>query len=392
MSVSTEKDGSGPAGVCIVSHLFPNREQPLYGVFVREGARALARYRPVSVVAPVSHFPVLRPRRTVPARDDAPAFPIVHPRYLALPRFLFAQRWRTYGAALQRGLSAIRQDAALLHAHWVYPDAYAAARLCRRTGQKLVITVHGHRTITATAAERRFVQQPLSAADQIITVSEELRAKLIATYGVSPEKISLVRNGYDPEKFGVKSRQEARVTLGIPADRPVAITVARLSPEKALDVLIRATRHASREDLLLYLIGDGPLKAELRRLIDAEGLAQRITLVGGVPHGDLNTWFSAADFFCLPSHTEGCPVVIHEAFACGIPVVASSVGAIPELIDSPALGVLCAPGDIDALAAALDRAAGTAWSQQAIADYGRRFTWNAAAQQTSAIYDEVLGR
>lgn len=375
--------------VCIVSHLFPNRKQPLSGVFVSEGVRAMSRYRPVSVVAPVSYFPILRSCRGVPREDKDRSVTIRHPRYLALPKWLVAHRWRSFYGALKRGLKNADPQPSLFHTHWVYPDGYATARYARAQGKKMIVTVHGHIALTFPCGRRELVTDSLLAAERVITVSTELRTELI-TLGVREEKIRLIRNGYDPEKFSPKPRDEARTQLGLPESAPIAITVARLSSEKGIDTLLQAMDSCVRNDLLLYLIGDGPLRLTLETMVKQLGLSERVTFLGGIAHRELNSWFSAADVVCLPSFTEGCPVVLHEAFACGIPVVASAVGAITELVTTDDLGMLCPPGDHLRLAKTLDAAVSRAWDHARIAEYGRSFTWAAVAKETSAVYAEIL--
>ena len=142
--------------------------------------------------------------------------------------------------------------------------------------------------------------------------------------------------------------------------------------------------------MMMYIVGDGPLKNELQQLIDHCGIQETVKLVGPVPHDQVSLWLNAANFFCLPSQREGCPVVVHESLACGRPVIATAVGAIPELVCSDKYGLLCPPDDVDALADLLERAVSMSWDNEQIAAYGRQFTWEKVAEQTVKVYQEVL--
>ncbi len=362
----------------------------MHGIFVKEFARALSMHTPVRVVAPVSFFPLVRSRKSIPQLEKDNKICISHPGYLALPSMFFPHRWRSYYRALSGALNPYISEIDIIHVHWPYPDAYAAVRYARRHQKKVILTIHGHAGLGKHSFEKRLIQEPLDHADVIITVSNELKESISRDFGIPKQRIVVLCNGFDPAKFSPGSKTSARAMLGIPLDRPVALTVARLSPEKAIDVLIDSMGACSRKDLLLYIVGEGPLRADLAALISNAGLSHRVFLVGPVAHEALNPWFCAADFFCLPSHTEGCPVVIHEALACGLPVVASRVGAIPEIINSPSLGRLCTPGDTKGLAHILAKATETRWEPDMIAAYGRQFTWDRIARQTVDQYSTTL--
>src|SRR3546814_12112350 len=100
-------------------------------------------------------------------------------------------------------------------------------------------------------------------------------------------------------------------------------------------------------DCRLAFVGDGPARSALARRRDEHGLGERVILAGARPHAELATWMQAADLLCLPSHSEGVPNVVLEAMSCGLPVVATPVGGIPELL--PALsGILGPPPDVPA--------------------------------------------
>lgn len=373
------------------SHLYPNIADPLKGVFVAELVRALSRRTGGFVIAPVSSVPFLRPTTAVPLEDHDGAIPVFHPRYFPLPGVLIHQRWRTVLGALRRGLAAAQTSPDLIHSHWTYPDGYAAIR--HAAGGKLptVLTIHGHASLGLGLQGIRlpFHAGTLHATDRIIAVSAELAAILRDQFSVPQEKIRVIHNGIDPTRFHPGDRAQSSQRLGLESGRPLALTVARLSPEKRLDRLIDAFAHVRDPDLQLVILGNGPLHASLSARIDSLGFGGRIFLRGGIPHTDLPDWYRAADLFCLASEHEGCPVVVHEALACGVPVVSTPVGAVPDLLIPGKTGILSDPS-AEGLANAIDEALACPWNRAAIAAEGARHTWDEVAERTVAIYRELV--
>ena len=378
--------------VQVVSHLFPNQAEPLKGVFVSEFAAAMSQLVPTGVIAPLPYIPWVRSYADVPQQTQVGTLLIHHPRYLALPNSLFAQRWRTYCFALKPVWNGLPCRPDLVHLHWVYPDGLATLPYVRGSGTKVVATIHGYNAMGyfSTPRHQKLFGKTLRQLDQIIAVSDDLKTKLIDTFSLPSGKITVIHNGIDLSKFNPCSRDEARRSLGIPINQRVLITVARLSEEKALDRMINAFSRLRRLDLALYIVGDGPLQGALQKQIDQAALDNRVFLVGGVEHSRLNDWFCAADLFCLSSLHEGCPVVVHEALACGIPVVSTRVGAVPEVVGSNKHGLLCRPNDVDQLSAHISTALAMTWDSAAIAAHGREFTWAKVAQKTLHVYQTAL--
>lgn len=378
--------------VLTVSHLFPNPETPLTGVFVGELASALSsQAEDVRVLAPVSCFPILRNRAKVPKERRHNGVPVTHPRYLALPSRLFRYRWIPYFLATRKHCMRENFQPDIIHSHWIYPDAFAVSKWARRTqGAKLVATVHGHATLGKgmIGVPSHHLQEALHYQDHIITVSEQLKTVLQNDFGLPEEKISVIHNGIDPERFRFITKQAAREQLGL-GDGSILLCVARHSPEKRLDALIDAVAEMGDANLQLYLIGDGPLRNQLQAQIDRLGLQNRVFLLGGVPHDQLSPWFHAADLFCLSSAHEGCPVVIHEALSCGLPVVSTPVGAVPDLLNSPELGTLSGPSPQD-LAESIRCGLKRHWNHDLIRSEGQSHQWEAVAEKTLAIYDKLI--
>ena len=168
------------------------------------------------------------------------------------------------------------------------------------------------------------------------------------------------------------------------------LTVSRLSSEKGIEFLLRAFKNTKCSEIELIIIGDGPLKADLVATCVELGIDDRVHFLGTVGHADVRAWYNAVDVFCLPSLWEGCPNVVIEALACGIPVVASQVGGIPDLVPGNDYGILVPPGDADILAGALTNALDGYWNRKKISEYGSANSWKDVADRVIDIYERVL--
>lgn len=376
-----------------LSHMFPNSKSPLTTPFMPERAKALSNFVDLDVVAPVSYFPFFK-NNLPPVKEMFYGLNVFHPRYLGMPSFLWHLRWISYGLACRLFWRNRPPVCDLIHMEWIYPDAYAFLNYARCFKMKTVGVIHGNEAIGyfEGANHRKYYKKALQALDRIIAVSADLKRKMMVEYDVPEYKIKVIPNGVDLSKFPVIERSKAREALGLPLGRLMGVCVARLSDEKNLDYLVNAISLLGDAAPTIYIIGEGPLKNKLNQLINQFGVGEKVILAGPVPHKEIVNWLNAADFFCLPSQREGCPVVIHEALACGVPVVATHVGAVPDLIKSDDYGILCPPSDANALSDAISRAIKKPWDREKISSHGRKFTWAEVAKKTFDVFQEIIGQ
>ena len=371
--------------------MFPNSIHPMNTPFMPERVKAISAFVDIDIIAPVSYFPLLR-SKLPPQNEIFKGLRLYHPRYLALPRQLWGFRWIPYMKMLNVSSLYMTLTCDILHFEWIYPDAYAAVKFAKNRGIKTVGVVHGNEAIDYYGPQgyRKKYIEAFAALDKIIVVSADLKDKLINEYCVDPGKISIILNGVDVNKFPVVDKKNARKKLGLSMKSSIGVCVARLSEEKNLNILIQSVAKLQERSPIIYIIGDGPLKKELIEQIDHYGVGKWVKLVGPVAHEKVSLWLGACDFFCLPSQREGCPVVIHEALACGRPVISTTVGAIPDLVCHEDYGLLCPPSDVDALSDLLDQALVRTWNSDKISAYGRQFTWEKVAEQTVEVFHELL--
>lgn len=379
--------------VLFLSHMFPNSQKPFCAPFMLERAKAFSRLVNLKVIAPVSWFPFLK--NDLPSLvEEFDGIMIRHPRYLGVPSFLWSFRWVSYFFMCLQLLRKENKHGYILHVEWIYPDAYAASMCAKKYNIRLIGVVHGNEAIEyfGVKRHRKKYVNALKHFDKIIAVSNDLKNKLVNEYHVEENKLSVIFNGVDLKKFPAIDQKNARDRLGINQDKKIAVCVARLSEEKNLDILIRAVSKLSNHELNVHIVGDGPLKRKLTTLIKGLKLSDSVKLVGPVPHNEIYWWLNAADFFCLPSQREGCPVVIHEALACGLPVISTTVGAIPDLVKDDRFGLLCKPDSVTAFTVLMKEAMSRTWDRETILFYGRQFTWDKVAEQTVEVFKTVLNQ
>src|SRR5262249_40914384 len=208
-----------------------------------------------------------------------------------------------------------------------------------------------------------------------------------------------IYNAVDPERFAdPDAAYRAKLLRYFRQPRTRIIGAAgRLSPEKGFDVLVAAAAQVvSKDDTVGFLLfGEGPCKAALVKQINAAGLSRSFVLSGF--RADLDRFFPFLDLLVLPSHTEGLPNVVLEAFAGGVPVVATAVGGTPEVVEDGVSGYLIPAGDADALAARLLDARSSEQTLRDLGLHGRQrvlehFTFERQAQCYLELLTELTGR
>ncbi|MCL2868920.1 MAG: glycosyltransferase family 4 protein [Candidatus Bathyarchaeota archaeon] len=179
-------------------------------------------------------------------------------------------------------------------------------------------------------------KETLKQADKIITVSNATK-EYVLSLGANPNKIKVLHNGVDLKRFKPLPlvKAEMRKKLGIPKDAKVVLTVRRLVYKNGVDTLIDAANLAVKKkpNLVFIIAGKGPDMASVQSQIEQLGLEKNIKLTGFVADQDLPLYYNTADLFVLPSKSgEGLPLVALEAMACGLPVIATNVGGINEIM------------------------------------------------------------
>ncbi|MFP3900577.1 MAG: glycosyltransferase [Acidimicrobiia bacterium] len=294
----------------------------------------------------------------------------------------------------RRALLPLAAAATLVHAHGL--KAGLIASTVRRPGP-LVVTVHNlviDESAGRAAGPLRLLEARLPRrADRVIAVSQEVADRFAGLPGA--DRVSVIAPAADPPAVH-RPRAEVRAGLGVSPDAPLVVCVARLHPQKDVPTFLRAVDalRARIPGLRAALVGDGPERGAVEGLVDALGLGDVVVLAGRSPNAADE--MAAADVVALSSRWEGNPITLAEAMQLGVPVAATAVGAVPDLVEDGATGRLVAPGDPAALAAACeallrDRAGA---ATMAGAGRGRAATLlgrDALVAAVEDVYLEVLG-
>jgi teichuronic acid biosynthesis glycosyltransferase TuaC len=375
---------------------YPNPVDGGQGVFIQRRLRAVAAIADVTVVAPFALARYSSPKgnrlrwneKRCPADRLDGSLTVLHPRWLyppaagaLIPLFLFAQLFpRLFRMSKRTPFDAI-------DAHFGFPDGIAAALLSACLDVPFTITLRGSETVHARSPiVRWFMGWALRRAARVFTVSVRL-AQFAIDLGAAPGKVKTIPNGVDAGVFYPRDRAVCRAKHGIAPDCRLIVSAGALVRGKGHDRAIRAVHAVATAGIAVQLAIVGgeayerQTAEELRRCAAELGLGQVVRFFGPVDAETMAEIMSAADVLCLASEREGWPNVVHEAMACGLPVVATDVGAVTEMMAGANAGIVVPPGDQAALDAALLEALRRTWDRPAISAHGRARTWQHVASE-----------
>ncbi len=227
--------------------------------------------------------------------------------------------------------------------------------------------------------------------DAVVCVSEGERQLALRARIAPREKLVVIHNGIEPSVFQRVSRAEARTNLEIEPGTPVIGFIGRLECQKGVSYLLQATARlvSLRASLLCLIVGDGALRLSLMREAEQLGIGQHVRFLGYRP--DVPNILPALDVFVLPSLYEGLPYTVLEAMAAGIPVVATDVVGVGDVVRDGTTGLLVPPGDVPALSGAVQRilddpSLGRRLALAGQTEVGSRFTLRETVSRLESLY------
>jgi glycosyltransferase involved in cell wall biosynthesis len=328
-------------------------------------AQELARYARVTLLSnsfPKNTDPYLIKHLVTPAN------------FSFLRRFSHVPRELAFAFAVKRCLYRMQEQGAefdFLHCHAHSLIAVAASGFGRRFSVPCGLVAHGDVFSSPrgtfdwrlTAFFKWAIPRGYALADLIVALSPHMRDRAIAC-GADPRKVEVVPNGIESGEIGLESSafrhgdgKASAIVEGAVTDSLKLLFVGTLDQRKGVNVLLRAAKKLKQENVRfsIKIVGNGPLRLELDRLITDYGLSDDVALHGSVPRGDLGKWYQWADVTCVPSVEDPLPTVVLESLVAGTPIVGSAVGGIPFMVQASVNGLLVPPGDSDALAEVLAR-------------------------------------
>lgn len=364
----------------------------------------------VRVVVPVPFYPrgiggIYRWNvySNIPKEAIIDNIPVYYPRYFRLPGKWFHSLscYTQYWGLKDIAHSIIKEfKPHIIHAHAVTAAGYVGLMLKNKYDIPLIcslrgsdINVYPYYGKTSMYLTKKLIEK----ADQLLSVSNSLKiaANQIAK---SRREIRVVYNGCEigvfnrNKELGVKKRKR----FGISHNDKVLIFVGSVSRTKGIFELVNAfiKLNIDNPKLHLIIVGDGSALPEIKGIIHANKIEKKVHIFNNRTHNEIPVFLNTADILVLPSYAEGLPNVVLEAMACGLPVIASKVGGIPEAIEDGRSGILVDIQDIDALTRAIEKLIGNKHISEQMGVTGRKiveekFNWYRNTEELMSIYEEI---
>lgn len=304
--------------------------------------------------------------------------------YAILPLLVVALAFRTLWEARSHHL---------IHANWAF-NGVIAGLAGILTGRPVLTSLRGEDVSRSrkTWHARLSLSLAVALSRTIVAVSTDMAEWLRGLYPAASRKIVVVENGVDPSFLEVCDTRRARPPHAV----PILVCAGNLIPRKGHSVLLRALARCTIDPWKLQLAGEGSERAELVRLAGELDLTSRIEFLGELPPNAMPAFLANADLFVLPSFSEGRPNALLEAMAAGLPVVASSINGVTELVEDGRTGRTFPAGDDQALAIVLHALLQDASSLSTLGGAAhaeicrRRLTWAGAAEKYVGHYRQLV--
>ncbi len=406
------QQGDSRIKTLFLSHIFPNRYNPNYGIFAFQLVQNLnALGISIVVIAPVPYAPPFlwfkkkwRAQGRIPWRECIDGVEVIYPRYFCLPgqRFIV---WNTlYMYLAVYPIMKIMHSKAIfniIHSYGVLPAGFVGQLTADRLNLHSTCTVIGldiNVLAKKSAKASALAKYVLENAGQVITVGKDLASET-NKLRVPNNSIKVIYNGVDSERFDITTIDcvRARFELGFsPGDR-IILFVGRLVREKGIYELIEVFARVSQNisEAILVIVGEGNEKEALVKLTDEKGIKEKVTFAGNIPHKKLVWWYVASEIVALLSYYEGVPNVLKEAMSCGRAVVAARTAGITELVIDGENGILVEPGSIDQAVLAIEELLACPELSREMGIHARRLilekqlSWKNTAEAYREVYAQL---
>ncbi len=378
------------------SYCFPHAGQPTWGIFVEQRLAALARRTDLKAVSPRAYFPLLTRRQgdCLPEQEVWRGLAVYRPSFFYIPGILKSSDGWFYARGLRKWLAEFcrmwKPD--VLDAHFVWPDGVGVSLLARELKIPYAITLRGKiYPCLEVPSQKRQCADALQHAAVVISVSSPM-AEEARKLGAAADRIHVIPNGVNREMFYPMEKSACRKALGLEQGGRLIVTMAHLGPRKGHREVIKALSQLPEDVRLVIVGGDmegGKNERSLRELISSLRLEKRVLLTGSQPYEKIPLYCNAADAGVLASYREGCPNAVLESLACGRPVVATRVGAVPDLIVNEEAGRIVPVRDIPALAGAIADVLSVLPSSEAVSGSPSVKSWDEAAEDVYEIFQKI---
>ena len=387
----------------ILSHLYPRPRRETFGIFIEEEAVQLSHHMPLEVISPVFLPRHVKELWFLPRYEIRRGIPVHRPRLPGFPRGSHLWYNSFFMARRVHPVLCRINDVKLLVAHSVFPDGVAAVHLGRKMGLRTIIVLHGSDinqfAFSTSNRDRRLrgeIAGALRVCDGIIAVSHDLKGKA-EDLGADTDKIYIIPNGVDTTLFRPLPRVECEKILELSERCKRVLFVGNFVGLKGLDVLCESIGSIRNRfpRLELVLVGGrkgSPEERSLLKRASGLGIGDIVRSVGIVSNSQIPLWMGASDVLVLPSRSEGFGVVLIEALACGLPVIATRSGG-PEDIITDGTGILIQPDNVGELNSAMTRVLDGSMKfsrQKLVARVRGRFDYDTVGRKLVEVYDHFL--
>jgi len=381
------------ARVCIVTHLFPPHVGGIERVAYEQSKRLLQNGLKVTVLT----SDMVKRRSYIYDGIEVHCYPTLKVGFgQGIPYVI--PKPSGYGIFMKH-----IKDSDIVHVHGhPYLSSYLAVKVAKRHSKPVVVTQHntfirygGMLDFAERLNDLLIGRRVLKSSDKIITVSKAT-LNYVLSLGADPQKAVILYNGVDVDRFNrFIIKEDAKRLLGFSEDSFLVLTVRRLVYKNGIDLLLESAKLAVKENpkLLFLVAGVGPDFEKISLKVKEFNLEGNFRLLGLVPDIQLPVYYNASDVFVLPSKSgEGMPLVLLEAMACGLPVIATNVGGVPEIIEG-GCGEIVPPNDATALASAI-----VAFSRRNLSALGgeirrivaQKYSWETNVKRLIEIYEEFI--
>lgn len=344
--------------ILIYSYLYPNKMEPMKGIFVQERVKFLKQFCDLKVVAPIPYFPKIKFVKrwykfsNIPKKEIIDGIEVYHPKFILFPRRIFRKyigywMYLLSKKLLHRIYLEWRFD--LIHSHFTIYSGQAIYHFCKNKKIPFIITEHYGKTnydITENSIYRKIYQHVFQNAKTNIVVSKRLKQEIQNKFP-NINNIHLIPNGVDVSKFIFREKK-------IDKKKPKLISIGNLLDTKGFQYLIEALNILKNKGThcKLTIIGEGKERKNLESMIAEFSLQEEVELVGYIPNNKIQQYFDLADIYVHPSLFESFGVVVIEAMASGKPVIVTKSGG-PEYFVPDKFGIKIDKANSQALASGI---------------------------------------
>ncbi|TLU65769.1 glycosyltransferase family 4 protein [Thalassotalea litorea] len=370
--------------VLIITNLYPSSWDPSRATFNKQQFDRLAKYFSIKILVPVAWPQWLK----LSAKEKSEGEGMVRYRpFFYTPKIGYSMFsvFMLISLIASSGRWIRKQKPAALLASWAYPEGVATALLAKIIGCPFFIKVHGS-DVNDFGNDKWRAKQIVWAANRaagVFVVSDALRTRLISL-GVAADKLHLIYNGVDNSVFyPVANKQIGKLQR--------LLYVGNLKANKGVMELIQSfiALLELQPGTELVIAGEGVMGAPMKQLLEQAGVQDKVKFLGSIAHSQVADEIRQAQIVVLPSYAEGVPNILLEAMACGKPVVATTVGGIPEIVTDKT-SILIPEKTIEPLTNALDQALQKSWSQSDIVEHASQFDWQRNVNQVQQIIEQTL--